>query len=1264
MHPLCTGPVRSFALCLTSLAVAVLTPPPALLAQEVQPAAPRSVTELPEARALAVKARADYPAARVEYCRLLTQTCAEPGPSPERAALAELCALMPLVLMQTDGADPAAIAAIEAARTSPLARSEPALAGRLGAMLLDLRLRVGGEIASLAAELGVIDSFWVVGPFDNERGSGYGRSTEAERRFDPAATFDGKLRPVAWRRLPVAAPGGLLDMAGLMRPEKQVFAYVATAVVAPEPVDAALRLGSSGSVRVFLNGEERLARDVDRACSLDQDNVVLPLAAGPNLLVVKVCREEGLEWFVQLRLTALDGAPLAGVSCSDAEADLLAANDTAARAAAEGAAIATNALSFYPARAAAGDAAAALRLAAILGHQKIDGERATRARRYAKQATEGLPDCSEAPFLHFWAQDKLQRTAADSDDNEKRFDLAEVLRRDPDHVEARLLLSDIESSTMGTSVRAEEIAREVLALQPNSALGYFRLADALQRCGLSALSDRVLEDSQALPTRTGSTQRMLVQSRMRRRDADGALAAMEVVVQMSQRPQDLVYLSHLQLRVGKRDAAIAGLQATIALWPFARQPRAVLAELYAGEGDLDAALRVHAEWLQLCPEDDVSLLESSRLHGQRGDRERQVEALRAAVELNPNLRDEQRYLEYLTSDRAPFHAPYELDGDEVLAADGGPPADAAAAQDGLHHVLRQRVVLAHSNGTTSEYTHQITRVLREEGARQLATFRLSYYSANQRGRILSCKVRHADGTVEQPRLRGATVALPMLQPGDVVEVRGRVDDLAPTFFGDYFGLEHRFTAPDGAPVARSALTVVAMPGRTYRWQGCNGAGEPQRTPLDGGGERLDWELRDLPRDEPEPWRAMAKERDPLVRVTTYRDWNHFAGWWWNLIEKQIDVSPAMRDKVRELCADAASPAQKLDALYRFVVTDVRYEAWEFGVHGYKPYNTSVIFERRHGDCKDKALLLCALLREVSIVARPVLIYADERRSEDDLSLPLVHHFNHCIVWVPEQDGIAGHFLDGTAQFHPSSIVPTMDQGAEVLVVDRGDGTLQTVPRPPAAENLDAATFVVELRADGSAAVQMQQAPQGNAAVGLRYQLASAQATLRERLERQLLSRFGKVTMRSVSPSDPADLGAPAQLQANFDAQALAQTEGRTLRFDAKFDSRELQRFVASPERTAPLLLGAPWRHHERIELRLPPGMHAPSLPEAAHQRTPFGEYSLQWRREGDRVVVERSLEVTVPRVAAADYAALREFVAAVVDADSRSLVVMPQEDRR
>src|ERR1043165_5221994 len=100
----------------------------------------------------------------------------------------------------------------------------------------------------------------------------------------------------------------------------------------------------------------------------------------------------------------------------------------------------------------------------------------------------------------------------------------------------------------------------------------------------------------------------------------------------------------------------------------------------------------------------------------------------------------------------------------------------------------------------------------------------------------------------------------------------------------------------------------------------------------------------------------------------------------------------MRARVKQLLEGTQTVDEKIRAIYDFVVTDIRYVAWEFGVHGYKPYRASAIFERRFGDCKDKALVMNAMLKEAGIDGYPVLIKLEEPRSDEDHALALVQHF--------------------------------------------------------------------------------------------------------------------------------------------------------------------------------------------------------------------------------------------------------------------------------
>jgi len=371
----------------------------------------------------------------------------------------------------------------------------------------------------------------------------------------------------------------------------------------------------------------------------------------------------------------------------------------------------------------------------------------------------------------------------------------------------------------------------------------------------------------------------------------------------------------------------------------------------------------------------------------------------------------------------------------------------------------------------------------------------------------------------------------------------------------------------------------------------------------------------------------------------------------------------MREKVLALTKDQPKELEKIAAVYGFVTTEINYQAWEFGVHGYKPYSTAVIYERRHGDCKDKALLLCALLGEIGVKADPVLIFAEPLRSNDDLTLPMVQHFNHCIAWLPPAGDRPGRFLDGTAVWHPTSTLPEMDQGAHVLIVDAGKAELRTVPSTTPDANVSRIGHVVELQPDGSGRLQRTQRPAGNSAVELRAMLATEPARRNEVVERELVRTFGKASLTKLDATAPADPEAPVELSIDASLPEVGQRSGTEWQLPSSWDDGDLLALISELQRQTPLLLGVPVGIERSLRYRLPAGWRAGDLPaEVAHEGA-FGRFSMSWRADGDTVVVERRLALTVPRVPVADYGAFREFVAAVKAADAQ-LVLLKKEGGR
>ena len=1224
-------------------------------------AATRAEADADVAAALKAKARGKNDEASKRFASAALRYASLPSPTTSDRIAAEGAAEMAFYVADRLAPGHRIGESLLPALTSPLAQQDPSFADQLRLFLLIDRVSAGDTARANehADALGFVRDLWICGPFDNDRGAAFARELPAEASFDAGSSFPGKVRPVSWRRLEDQNRRGALPVGEALRPAEQVACLLAFTIEAKSATHAALVLGTSGSFVVRCNGVPVGKRDADRRFAFDQDAIVLPLQAGSNLVVVKACHQENGLFVTSFRVRKPEGGSHPDLAVTAAPAAMARAASTQPREADGAVRASLGARSLLTAEESHG--MDALWLSLLWLQRAADPENARRDHQFAQVAAAELPELPQARLMLAATRIRNAKTNAELDENERRADYESILAKDPQHIEALALLGNLVLTTTGMADKAAEFAQRALAVAADHEPSMLLLAEADRQRGLEPVAERRLRAHAASATASVDFLRQSMQSID---DAGASMrelakATLRRITENSSDERDHLAAASRWLGEGNRAAALASLDRAQELRPLSRRIFEMRANLAEADGDFEGSLTHWGAWLSCCPDDDEAHAAQARLHGLLGRKDDQIEALRAAIECNPNRRDDQRYLEFLAAEATPFHLAWEIDAKDLRSVPT--PEASATNNDGLFHLLRHRVVQAHKNGTTSQYWHVMTRVLTESGVRALSSWRLPYYPGDQRGRLLACTVHKADGTKEEPKLRGAGVSLPSLRPGDIVEIKGRVDDLAPSFFGEYFGLQHFLAAEDGSAVHRSELVVLAEPGRDYRHQCVNGAPEPEQQKLQDGTIAYRIALSSLERIKPEPGQPDAKERAPLVRFTTFRDWDHFASWWWNLIRGQMQATQAMKDKVAELTRNCTTQEQRIAAIYQFVSTDIRYEAWEFGVHGYKPYATSVIYERRHGDCKDKALLLCALLSEIDVKAHPVVIFADDMRSEDDLALAMIEHFNHVIAYMPAQDGREAMFLDGTATLHPMGTLPEMDQGAKVVAVDDGKALVVDVPWTTPEQNDDRIRWDLEVRDADLRGTQVE-TPTGNAAVRLRTELSAEPARRKEKLERQLVSRFGSVQVGEVSASEPLDLAAPVRLQVGFQPKELGAKNGVEWQLPSTFAEEPLAQIVAEPERTTPLLLGVPRGDTRTVAYKLPPGYRPKSLPEPVSEDGPFGAFSMRWRLEGDSVLVDRTLALRSPRVEPKDYAAFRDFVSAMRAADSQRIVLL-QEGR-
>ena len=195
-----------------------------------------------------------------------------------------------------------------------------------------------------------------------------------------------------------------------------------------------------------------------------------------------------------------------------------------------------------------------------------------------------------------------------------------------------------------------------------------------------------------------------------------------------------------------------------------------------------------------------------------------------------------------------------------------------------------------------------------------------------------------------------------------------------------------------------------------------------------------WERRNVAASDAEDSTPEWYEPSEVVQVTEYGSWSEVVQW----ANALFQLDDASRDTIAGIADDIRKSNRTRDAqvvaAIRFVQDDIRYLGIEMGRGSHEPRQPAVVMSQRYGDCKDKALFLAALLRELGIEAYPALVNTKLRRHLDDF-LPSPFLFDHVITEVI--DGSKTYWIDGTLA----------DQGGTLATIDTPSDERALIVRP-------------------------------------------------------------------------------------------------------------------------------------------------------------------------------------------------------------------------
>ncbi len=328
-----------------------------------------------------------------------------------------------------------------------------------------------------------------------------------------------------------------------------------------------------------------------------------------------------------------------------------------------------------------------------------------------------------------------------------------------------------------------------------------------------------------------------------------------------------------------------------------------------------------------------------------------------------------------------------------------------------------------------------------------------------------------------------------LRVGDVLDVRYALIGLQPALGGRYTTTE---VFARSAPVGVMRQRVLAPVGRPLHVRVTAPTLVETRTEADGWRDQR-WVAQAVPAHVSEDRTPGWYEAVPLLSLSEEPSWDAVRERFRALYEGRLDtpITPELQAQIERIRAEHGSPEARLLAAVRWAQREVRYFGIELGEGSLIPSTPGVVFARRFGDCKDKSVLLIALLRGLGIEAAPALVSTTARRGLDH-ALPSAYAFDHVIV--RSRLGGVERWHDATDTTEHGTLATLAPPPFErALVLDAGEADLATIPPPR-----EPARYEVEERyvvgADGRVEFTVYTVATQHLAVDLRRSMAESRDT--------------------------------------------------------------------------------------------------------------------------------------------------------------------------
>jgi hypothetical protein len=520
-------------------------------------------------------------------------------------------------------------------------------------------------------------------------------------------------------------------------------------------------------------------------------------------------------------------------------------------------------------------------------------------------------------------------------------------------------------------------------------------------------------------------------------------------------------------------------------------------------------------------------------------------------------------------------------------------------------------------GAYKEYDHALVKILTDQGLDEHGDLSFSYHRRYGAIEVILARVIKRDGSeilvtddlitdgtppelaamnIYETDFREKTIVFPNLEVGDAIESLVLQDYqplLKDGFNGMYFFQSHE-------PIVEATVTIVGPADKPLKY--VVKGGDVQFVQTTAGGKNVyAWKATNVAQIDSEPGMASPAEFATRLIVSTMHTWQEMSRYAWQMSNDKCVADESVKKLVADVTAGLTTTGDKIRAIHYWIIKNVRYLGISMDRGAFiEPHFASYTLEKEYGVCRDKAVLMVTMLKEIGVPAWVVFINVSRRT---DTEVPNLF-FEHGIVAIKGPDGNY-RYIDPTVE-ESREVFANHAGDHEVLVATEEGDDIGMAPHSPASQNAGHIADASTLSADGKLTGAVNVTGRGIYELILRTIAKQAKEEQIRMMWEQTIHRLNpgaKLTSFQISSSE--DLDQPMALTAGYEVADYAVNADPYLVFrvpaaTGSFDFLSeilFGRLTGLPERKYPLAIGVTLGIQEDAMVAIPDGYEVENLPD-------------------------------------------------------------------